>query len=84
MENWNEEHFIGEVVMFAGSYEPHGWMVCDGRRLMKDDNVALYSVLGNTYGGTEDDDFYYLPSLQSETKGVKYIICAKGIYPSRS
>lgn len=41
MENWNEEHFIGEVVMFAGSYEPHGWMVCNGQRLMKDDNVVL-------------------------------------------
>jgi len=84
MENWNDEHFIGEIVMFAGSYEPHCWVECDGRRLMKDDNVALYSVLGNTYGGTEDDDFYCLPSLQSETEGVRYIICVEGLYPSRS
>jgi len=37
--------------MFAGNYAPEGWHLCDGALLPINDNQALYSLLGTTYGG---------------------------------
>lgn len=42
---------IGEVKLFAGDFEPPGWLICDGRELRIDEHVALFSVIGTRYGG---------------------------------
>lgn len=45
------EPFIGEIRVFSFGFIPRGWVACDGRLLQVRDHQALYSVVGNTYGG---------------------------------
>jgi microcystin-dependent protein len=43
--------FLGEVKWFAGNFAPAGWAFCDGQLLQVSANLALFSILGTTYGG---------------------------------
>jgi microcystin-dependent protein len=43
--------FIGEVRMFAGTYAPMGWVLCNGQLLPIQQNQALFALLGVNYGG---------------------------------
>jgi len=55
--------FIGEIRMFGGSFAPVGWNFCDGSLIAIDQNSALYSLLGTTYGGDGTTNFA-LPDLR--------------------
>jgi microcystin-dependent protein len=54
--------FTGEVRAFAFNYAPENWSYCAGNTIVVAQNTALYSVLGNTYGGTPNQTFQ-LPQL---------------------
>ena len=54
---------IGEIRMFAGSFEPRGWARCDGRLLSISRHSALFSVVGTAYGGDGMTNFA-LPDLR--------------------
>ena len=43
--------FVGEIKIFAGTFAPFGWALCDGQLLPIAQNTALFSILGTTYGG---------------------------------
>jgi len=43
--------YLGEIRMFGGNFAPDGWAFCDGSLLLIDGNVALFSLIGTTYGG---------------------------------
>jgi Microcystin-dependent protein len=58
------EAYIGQIILFAGNYEPMGWAICDGRSLEARRYTALYSLIGNSYGGVKDQSFN-LPDLRS-------------------
>ncbi len=45
------EPFVAEVRIFAGNFAPRGWAFCDGQLLPISQNTALFSLIGNTYGG---------------------------------
>lgn len=45
------EPFIGEIRMFAGNFAPRGWAFCNGQLMPINQNAALFSILGTTYGG---------------------------------
>ena len=45
------EAMIGEIRMFGGSFVPQGWAACDGQMMSVQENPALFSILGTTYGG---------------------------------
>ena len=55
--------FIGEIRMFAGTFNPAGWEFCNGQLLPISENDALFIVLGTTYGGDGQETFA-LPNLQ--------------------
>jgi len=55
--------FIGEIRMFAGTFAPNGWALCDGQLLSIAQNTALFSLLGTTYGGDGRTTFG-LPDLR--------------------
>jgi microcystin-dependent protein len=55
--------FVGEIRMFAGSFAPRGWALCDGQLLTVSQNDALFSLLGTTYGGDGRTTFG-LPDLR--------------------
>jgi len=45
------EPFLGQVIAVAFNFVPVGWFPCDGRTVPIQDNQALFSLLGTTYGG---------------------------------
>jgi len=55
--------FIGEVKMVAFNFPPKGWAFCNGQILAINQNQALFSILGTTYGGNGQTTFA-LPNLQ--------------------
>ena len=57
------EPFIGEIIMFAGTFNPRGWALCQGQILSIAQNTALFSILGTTYGGNGQTTFA-LPDLR--------------------
>ncbi len=81
------EPMLGEVKLFAGNFAPRNWALAQGQLLNIRQNSALYSILGNTYGGDGRTTFA-LPDLRKQvlhTNGfMNYIICIIGQYPSRN
>ena len=61
-----ENPTLGEIVMFAGNFAPRGWAYCDGQLLPINQNQALFSILGTTYGGDGRTTFG-LPDLRGRT-----------------
>lgn len=57
------EPFIGSIVLFAGTFAPRGWALCQGQILSIAQNTALFSILGTTYGGNGQTTFA-LPDLR--------------------
>jgi microcystin-dependent protein len=55
--------FIGEIRMFAGTFNPSGWEFCEGQLLPISENDALFILLGTTYGGDGQTTFA-LPDLR--------------------
>lgn len=51
------EPFIGEIRLFANNYAPRGWSYCEGQILQISTNTALFSLLGNAYGGNGTTTF---------------------------
>src|SRR5262245_37195252 len=54
------------VTCFGGNYAPQGWALCNGQLLSIQVNSALYSLLGNVYGGDGVSTFA-LPNLCGRT-----------------
>ena len=57
------EDYIGFIKMFAGKTAPRDWALCQGQILSVRQYPALYSIIGNMYGGTPNSTFA-LPDLQ--------------------
>jgi microcystin-dependent protein len=55
--------FIGEIKMVSFGFAPKGWAFCNGQLLPINQNTALFSLLGTTYGGDGRVNFG-LPNLQ--------------------
>jgi len=56
------EAYVGEIRMFAGNFPPRGWALCQGQIMSIQQNTALFSLLGTTYGGDGKSTFA-LPNL---------------------
>ena len=54
--------YIGQIMPAASGVVPRGWLPCSGQLLAIQSNVALYSLLGTTYGGDGRTTFA-LPNL---------------------
>ena len=57
------EPFLGEIIMFGGNFAPRNWAFCSGQILPINQNQALFSILGTTYGGDGRTSFA-LPDLR--------------------
>ena len=60
------EPFISEIRIFSFVFAPQGWAMCNGQLLPINQNQALFSLLGTTYGGDGRTTFG-LPNLQGRT-----------------
>nr|WP_294510984.1 tail fiber protein [uncultured Rhodopila sp.] len=49
--------FIGQILAVGFNYTPVGWLACNGQLVPINDNQALFSLLGTTYGGNGTTNF---------------------------
>lgn len=49
--------YVGEIRMFAGNFNPAGWLFCDGGVLPISENETLFQLIGTTYGGDGESTF---------------------------
>lgn len=55
--------FLGQISIVSFNFAPKGWALCNGQLLPIQQNQALFSILGTTYGGDGRVTFA-LPNLQ--------------------
>jgi microcystin-dependent protein len=58
------EPFLAEIRIMSFGFPPKGWALCNGQLLPINQNQALFSLLGTTYGGDGRVNFG-LPNLQA-------------------
>lgn len=72
------------LVAYLPKYTPPaGWATCDGQLLKIDREAALYTLLGNKFGGDGETTFA-LPDLRGHepVKGITYVISLQGRFPT--
>jgi microcystin-dependent protein len=57
------EPFLSEIRIMSFNFAPKGWALCNGQLLPINQNQALFSLLGTTYGGDGRVNFA-LPDLR--------------------
>ena len=79
-----DQAYVGSIVLVGFNFAPVNWALCNGQLLPINQNTALFSLLGTTYGGNGQTDFA-LPNLNAGAlqSGLNYVICLNGIYPTR-
>jgi microcystin-dependent protein len=55
--------YLGEIKVVSFNFAPKGWALCNGQLMPINQNQALFSILGTTYGGDGRQTFA-LPNLQ--------------------
>jgi microcystin-dependent protein len=55
--------YIGELRLLAFSFEPEGWLLCNGQLLAIATNQPLFALLGTRYGGNGQTTFA-VPNLR--------------------
>jgi microcystin-dependent protein len=55
--------YIGQIMIFGGSFAPQGWAFCNGQTMDISQNDTLFNLIGTTYGGDGRTTFN-LPDLQ--------------------
>lgn len=57
--------FLSEIKIVSFNFAPKGWALCNGQLLPINQNQALFSLLGTTYGGDGRVNFA-LPNLRGQ------------------
>src|SRR5437762_11418023 len=74
------EPFLSEIRIMSFVFPPKGWALCDGQLLPINQNQALFSLLGTTYGGDGRVNFG-LPDLRGRAamhEGGGYTLGERG------
>jgi microcystin-dependent protein len=72
--------FQAQIEIFSFNFAPRGWALCNGQLLPINQNQALFSLLGTTYGGDGRTTFG-LPDLRSRVPihmGAGYTLGERG------
>ena len=74
------EPFLSEIRIMSFNFAPKGWAMCNGQFLPINQNQALFSLLGTTYGGDGRVNFA-LPDLRGRVPihmGSQHTLGEKG------
>jgi microcystin-dependent protein len=74
------EPFLSEIRIMSFGYAPRGWAMCNGQFLPINQNQALFSLLGTTFGGNGQTTFA-LPDLRGNVPihvGQGFVLGQKG------
>jgi microcystin-dependent protein len=90
------EPFLAEIRTFSFNFAPKGWAMCNGQLLPINQNQALFSLLGTTYGGDGETTFA-IPDLRgrllvhqgngfvlAETGGVEQVTLTTAQLPAHT
>jgi microcystin-dependent protein len=66
---------IGEIKMFPYTRTPEGHIPCDGRELEADRYPALFTLIGNEFGG-DGSSHFCVPKILNEQPGLYFFIHA--------
>lgn len=58
--------YLGQIGIYGFSFAPKGWAFCSNTILPINQNTALFSLIGTTYGGNGQTTFA-LPDMRSRT-----------------
>lgn len=61
----------GALMPFAGHTAPAGWLLCYGQAVSRTTYVALFNVLGTTYGVGDGSTTYNLPDMRGRVPAGK-------------
>ena len=56
----------GTIIIYAGTSDPVGWIICNGREVSRIDYVKLFNVISTSYGGGNGSTTFNLPDLRSK------------------
>lgn len=70
-----QEQYLGEIKICSFNFAPRGWAFCEGQLLPINQNQALFSLLGTTFGGDGQKTFA-LPDLRG-----RMVIGKSNTYP---
>lgn len=79
--------YLGEIQIFAFNFCPTGWAAANGQLLPISQYVALYNLLGTTYGGDGITTFAlpnWGPILTANGGPLRACIALQGVYPSQN
>lgn len=74
------EYYLGQIMLTGFGYAPKYFAQCNGQLMPIQQNQALFSLLGVTYGGDGSRTFA-LPNLQSRTPIGQGAAMSGGSYP---
>lgn len=85
------DYLIGQIILGVWRDAPQDLMLCNGATLQSSQYQALYSLIGNSFGGSGPTTFN-LPNLNGPVPSNQqagdyqpmYYICVEGIYPNFS
>lgn len=90
------EPFLGEIKIISWNFPPRGWAFSNGQLLPINQNQALFSLLGTTYGGNGQTNFA-LPDfrgraplhvgdghIQGEAAGAESVTLSSSEMPAHS
>lgn len=56
---------VGAIKQIAGGV-PSGWVLCDGRWLIRERFSSLYAVMGDKYGQTSPSGTFHVPNMEGQ------------------
>jgi microcystin-dependent protein len=80
------EMYTGSMLLVPYNFVPTGWAACNGQTLPIADNQALFSIIGNIYGGDGRQNFNLpnMPEVQDANGNpLMWILYLYGVYPPR-
>lgn len=57
----------GQIIMYAGTTAPNGWLKCDGSAISRTTYAKLFAVIGTTYGSGNGSTTFNLPNFNGRT-----------------
>ena len=79
------EFIVGAIIPFPYMFVPVNMVDCDGKEYLVAQYEALFTLLGNTFGGDGVSTFC-VPNLKGyePNPNVHYVIATQGLYPYHS
>lgn len=76
-------NWLGQIILTGAQVSFPGTLSANGQLLEASKNIALFSIYGYTFGGSESTGKFGVPDLHGKTPigGISYRVCTSGYYP---